>query len=167
LDVDIFALSSGLTILTGNRGSGKTRTCQRWVEKARQAGWTVAGLISPAVFEQGEKTGIDVVNLATGERRRLADRVDRQSGFHVTDHWDFSPVVVDWCNDVLGEIHPCDLLIVDELGPLEIYKNQGWVKAFDALRENLYRIAVVVIRPELMEDARSLWPDAGIVDLDI
>jgi nucleoside-triphosphatase len=166
LDVDIFALNPGLTILTGNRGSGKTRTCQRWVDQARQAGWNIAGLLSPAVFENGEKIGIDVINLATGERRRLAKRVDNVTGFIVTDHWDFAPDVLSWSNDILGKKTVCDLLIVDELGPLEFYRQQGWVNAFEALGEKSYRLAVVVIRPELMKEARSLWPEAAILDLD-
>ncbi|HEX7555673.1 MAG TPA: nucleoside-triphosphatase [Leptolinea sp.] len=166
MDVEIFTLKRPITILTGTRGSGKTQTCQRWVDQARNAGWTAAGLLSPAVVEEGEKTGIDVINLATGERRRLADRVDRQSGYIVTDHWDFSPDALAWGNDVLGEILPCGLLVVDELGPLEFYRRQGWVKAFDTIQTGLYRLAVVVIRPELLDEARLLWPDSGIIDLD-
>lgn len=166
MDIDIVALNAGITILTGDRGSGKTRTCQRWADQARQAGWKIAGLCCPAVFEQGEKTAIDVVNLKSGERRRLANRADRQTGFDVTDHWDFSAEVMDWCNEILGKIEPCDLLIIDELGPLEFVRHQGWVNAFRALQEVSYQKAVVVIRPELINEATSLWPDAGTVNID-
>ncbi len=166
MDLDIATLKKTITILTGSRGSGKTRTCQHWIDQARQAGWTIAGLLSPAVFERGEKTGIDVVNLATGERNRLADRVDRQTGFEVTDHWDFSPRVLSWSNTIFGEIESCDLLIVDELGPLEFDRRQGLMKAFTTIQCGRYRFAVVVIRPELLAKAQLLWPDAGIVDLN-
>lgn len=165
MDLDVSGLKDGLTILTGGRGAGKTRTCQRWADQAIEKGWIVAGLLCPAVFEGGVKTAIDVVNLANGEQRRLASHTNRQTGFEVTDHWDFSPETMAWCSDVLGENKPCDFFIVDELGPLEFHRREGWVKAFDALQENFFRRAVVVIRPELLGEARSLWPDADIVDL--
>ena len=79
MDLDVFSLPPGITILTGNRGSGKTRTCQKWVDQARQKGWSVSGLLCPAVFDAGEKTAIDVVNLATGEKRRLANAISQQT----------------------------------------------------------------------------------------
>lgn len=164
--IDVTSFPKGFIILTGWRGSGKTITCQHWLEQAHQAGWTVSGLISPAVFENGSKTAIDVVNLKTGERRRLANLVNRNTGFDVTDWWDFSPQVMEWCNTVLNDHSPCDLFMVDELGPLEFLRQQGWVNAFQALKERFFQHAVVVIRPELLEEALHLWPEAIIIDLD-
>jgi nucleoside-triphosphatase THEP1 len=166
LDLDVTDLKEGLTILTGGRGTGKTRTCQRWADQAMHMGWEIAGLICPAMFEGEVKTAIDVVNLASGERCRLASHANRQTGFEVTNHWEFSQETMTWCNDVLGENKPCDLLIVDELGPLEFHRREGWVKAFDALQGDFFRRAVVVIRPELLGEARSLWPEADVLDLD-
>jgi nucleoside-triphosphatase THEP1 len=166
VDVELSSLPEGITILTGGRGSGKTRTCQRLVEQAGRAGWSVGGLLCPAVFERREKTGIDVINLKTGERRHLALHVNRQTGFEVTDHWDFSEDAMTWSNEILGEKTPCDLFIVDELGPLEFNRRQGWVNAFDALGSAFFLRAVVVIRPELLGEAFKLWPAARIINLD-
>lgn len=153
-------------ILTGGRGSGKTRACLHWVDQAHQANWMVAGMVCPAVFEKGQKIGFDAVNLTTGERRRLANRVDRDTGDIVTDHWDFYADVLAWGNDVLGSIGQCDLLVIDELGPLEFNRRQGWVNGFEALERCRCRLSIVVIRPELLADARGLWQDAEIIDLD-
>jgi len=166
VDIDLTTLTQGITILTGGRGSGKTTTCQKWVEQAHRADWHISGLISPAVFENGEKTAIDVINLKSGERRRLANRVNRHTGFDVTDHWNFSPDVMTWSNAALNEHTPCDLFMVDELGPLEFSLRQGWGNAFQALQEGFFRFAVVVIRPELLDEACRIWPYANIIDLD-
>lgn len=165
MDLSLSVLAQGINILTGQSGSGKTHTCQIWVEHARQAGWRLGGVISLPVFENREKSAIDVVNLRTGESRRLANRVERQSGFHVTDHWDFSPEVMAWSNAVLGDATLCDLFIVDELGPLEFVKEQGWMNAFAALQGDFFDRAAVVIRPDLLEIARIRWPRACIIDL--
>ncbi|BCY17136.1 MAG: hypothetical protein GYA12_10390 [Chloroflexi bacterium] len=166
MDVDILSLPEGITILTGGRGKGKTRACQRLAEQARHKGWQIAGLLCPAVFEDGVKTGIDMLDLNSGTLSRLAKVVNQNAGEITTDHWDFDVDVLARGNEILECIGKCDLLIVDELGPLEFYRRQGWVKAFDTLRRGEFRRAVVVIRPELLDEARKLWPSARIVNLD-
>ena len=57
----------------------------------------------------------------------------------------------------------CDLLVVDELGPLEFNLTTGWIAAFDVLSAKQFRVALVVVRPELLERARQLWPDAEVI----
>jgi nucleoside-triphosphatase THEP1 len=166
MDLDIHSLPDGITILSGGRGAGKTRACQHLVEQAKQAGWTVNGLLCPAVFEGGVKTGIDMLDLGTGKLYHLARQENRNTGFEVTDHWNFDDTIMEKGNDILSSTGQCGLLIVDELGPLEFTRRQGWVKAFDTLARGEFKRAVVVIRPELMDEARNLWPTAGIVNLD-
>jgi nucleoside-triphosphatase THEP1 len=41
-------------------------------------------------------------------------------------------------------------LIVDEIGPLELLRGEGWIEAMSVLRANDYRLAVVVVRPALV-----------------
>jgi hypothetical protein len=55
---------------------------------------------------------------------------------------------------------------MDELGPLEFDQQQGWMKAFDVINSLLFKKAVVVIRPELLEKARMLWPDANLINMN-
>ncbi len=166
MDLGIETLPEGITIFTGGRRAGKTRACQRLVEQARQKGWKIDGVLCPAVFENGVKTAIDMLELRTGKLQHLARHENRQTGFEVTDHWNFDADVLDEGNEILGSAGQCDLLIVDELGPLEFTRGEGWVKAFETLRRGEYRRAVVVIRPELLDEARNLWPSAGIINLD-
>ncbi len=61
-----------LTIITGERGAGKTNVCQVLIGLARQRGLHVEGVISPAIIVNGMKTGILVENVATREQRKLA-----------------------------------------------------------------------------------------------
>ena len=166
MDIDVQALPEGITILTGGRGAGKTRACQRLVEQAQLRGWSIAGVLCPAVFENGAKTAINMLDLSTGRLQHLARHENRQTGFEVTDHWNFDEAVLEEGNDILGAAGKCDLLVVDELGPLEFSRGQGWVKAFDTLARGEFKRAVVVIRPELMDKACTFWPSAGIINLD-
>ncbi len=152
---------SSLWVLTGERGIGKTTHCRALADEARAAGWDVAGLLSPAIFENGIKTGIHVQNLRTGETRPLAIASHLPLSTSHSEplttphfqlgHWLFDPSALAWGNHILQSRQPCDLFIIDELGPLEFFRGEGWVNAFDALRQGRYRLGVVVIRPECLE----------------
>src|SRR4030043_156033 len=47
------------------------------------------------------------------------------------------------------------LLIVDELGPLELELGQGLVAALAVLNEGAFSLALVVVRPELLDTLRE------------
>ncbi len=156
-----------IVLLTGDRGSGKTTACQRLANRARETGWDVAGVLSPAVFTGGVKVAIDAVDLRNGERRRLATArtaVTLSGGLH-TLAWSFDAATITWGNEVLTRAVPCDLLIVDELGPLELEQGQGWTAGIIAVNTKSYRQAWVVVRRELLAVALQLWPAARVVEV--
>jgi hypothetical protein len=66
---------------------------------------------------------------------------------------------------VRAQAVPCGLLVVDELGPLEFERAQGWLSGLTALDSGEYELGLVVIRPELMGAALARWPEAGIKNL--
>lgn len=156
-----------LWILTGARGSGKTTLCRRLATEAKALGWDVAGVISPAVYDGGEKTGIEVLDLRSGESRLFARRLagfDGSSSRHPS--WIFDQIAMAWGNQVLKTVIPCDMLIVDELGPLEFEAAVGWSAGLQALDSRSYQVGLVTIRPELLKVARQRWPFAGVVDME-
>ncbi|MBL1171499.1 MAG: hypothetical protein HND45_03580 [Chloroflexi bacterium] len=169
--------ASSLWALTGERGVGKTTQCRALADQARAAGWNVAGLLSPAVFENGVKTGILAEDLRTGESRPLAVLANQSpltthhlplSTFHLPlGNWLFDPSVIAWGNHILQSRQPCDLFIIDELGPLEFFRGEGWVNAFDALRQAPYRLGVVVIRPECLEAFSKMGFSFQVVKAEI
>lgn len=161
---------SQLYLLTAPRGAGKTTFCRALADEAQSAGWDVAGLLSPASFENGIKTGIRAENLRTGESRPLAIAAAAShlplSTFHFPlGNWLFDPSIFTWGNQTLETCLPSDLFIVDELGPLELLRGIGWVSALTALRQPTYRVGVIVIRPELVELAREILPVRDIISL--
>lgn len=174
----------GLFLLSGASGSGKTTRCLALLQQARAAGLHPVGLVSPAVFEAGARTAIDLLDVASGERRRLALRCpelalqqppgnmglsQRQtSGTSGLDpqqppgttrlSWDFDPETIAWGNQILATLPPGDLLLVDELGPLELLDQQGLTAALPRLDARLDRLAVIVVRPALLPVAQARWP---------
>lgn len=152
-----------LALLTGGRGAGKTRWCEALSRAGRDAALAVAGLVSPPFLVGGEKTGIDLLDVASGERHRLAERA--RAGLPGTEGlgWRFDPEALARGNALLARIGACDLLLVDELGPLEFGRGSGLTSAFALLDARRYRLAVVVVRPALVAAARARWPEAALV----
>jgi nucleoside-triphosphatase THEP1 len=157
--------AASLWMVSGPSGAGKTAFCRRAATLARQAGWQVAGLLSPALFSSGIKTGIQVEDLRSGARRPLASATPGDPFVLQLGNWAFDPQALAWGTEALQASAPCDLFIVDELGPLEFNRGQGWVAALSLLCQPGYRLGLVVIRPDLQEVARRSLPITHVLEL--
>lgn len=147
-----------LWIISGEIGAGKTVLCASLIKAFEDLGWHISGLRSPAIMEGGIKTGIAVENLATNEMRRLAVHDYIPDGLEDDPiHWAFDPQVLAWGDQVFANAVPTDLLVVDEIGPLEMKREQGWVNALRALDSRQYRQAILVMRPKLLAIAAARW----------
>jgi nucleoside-triphosphatase len=138
--------------ISGWRSSGKSPFCQRIIQRCRTAGFEIAGILSPARIENGLKNGFFVTNLSSGETRLLASKVP---GELLSDTsfgpWKFDQHVFNWGNQNLRTIKTCDLLVIDELGPLELKQGKGWLAALESLQNAEYKLALVVVRPECLD----------------
>ncbi|MGQ9567243.1 MAG: nucleoside-triphosphatase [Anaerolineae bacterium] len=123
-----------LLLLTGEVGSGKTTVCQRVVEGCRPLGIPVAGLLSlPLIGPQGQRLAIQAVDLTTGARERLA-RLGEGEGTRLGPYT-FAPEAVRWALAVLErDVAAPGLLLVDEIGPLELGRGEGLAPALPALQ---------------------------------
>lgn len=158
-------IKPGLTLVTGPRGSGKSRWCMSLVEQAHSIGFQPGGLISPAVFELGQKIGIDLLDLATGERRRLAYRRGSLGGDLWTSDWQLVAETLEWGNSVLERPGTCDLFILDEIGPLEFDYGIGFMTGLHIVDSRRDIPSFVTVRPSLFPIARLRWPWAQTVDV--
>ncbi len=155
-----------IVLLTGERKIGKTNLCQRVVEEAQQRGFSCTGVLSPALFDGKEKVGISLVDVASGEERPLASADDVSHGVR-WGRYSFVPSSLAWAGDLLAKATPCDLLVVDELGPLELELGQGLVRALDVLVQGGFSLALVVVRPALLDEVRLRLKGKRPVTLEV
>jgi nucleoside-triphosphatase THEP1 len=142
-----------IVVISGERGCGKTTLCRRVVELARARGLTVGGVLTHPRFVGGRKVGLVVEDLQSGSRCPLAEREDSTDG-PSTGRWHFHAAGLDLGAQALAWAAPCELLIVDELGPLELERGEGWAVAMGTLAAGCYRLALVVVRPRLLPEFR-------------
>ena len=150
-----------IAVLTGPLGSGKTATCLKLADLARQRGLDCAGIISPARFKGGVKVGIDALDVRTGQHRPLAEADDSPSDL-CTARYRFDADAMAWGAAILALACPCDVLIVDEIGPLELERGQGWANGLSTLRAGQFGLAVVVVRPSLVDAFRATVGDMSL-----
>lgn len=157
-----------LVLISGESEAGKTTWCRALIDRALAMGFIPRGLISPAVFDSGSKIAIDLVDIASGERKRLAERrrADQATvNARGTHHWLFNDPVLVWGDEILKQLPPGDLLIIDEFGPLELLENDGLTSGLKLIDEGQYRLACVVVRPSLLATALERWPWAKVLNV--
>lgn len=120
-------------------------------------GHSCAGLLT--LREDGEHRV--VVDVQTGLRRRLT--LPGPPGIPVGRFF-FDPEVLAWGAEVLARRVPCDLLVVDEVGPLEL-GGGGWAVGLDVLRSGDFRLGLAVVRPELLAEVQARLPGAQSVEV--
>jgi len=159
-----------LALVTGEIGCGKTTACRRALARLRTRGGAPSGILTPPrLDERGHKVGIDIVDLATGQTRPLATY--DAGGGQTVGHYTFDPAALRWAIARLKaavDAGPA-LLVVDEIGPLELTHGGGFVDLLDPLAD-AQRVphGLVIVRAACVAaletrlgrpDARRFWID--------
>ncbi len=144
-----------VTLVTGERGAGKSTLCSAIAVRARIENRAVCGVVSIAVFDDSEnKVGVDAIELTSHRRYTLA----RRDGTLIGSRWScysFSDDAFTRCvATTLESIDDgAELLILDEIGPLELLAQKGFVPILRHLEcARLPRQTYIVVRPTLLDD---------------
>ena len=163
-----------VVFVTGAPDAGKTLVCQRLVEAARHKGLRVSGLVTEARRLSSGRIVQTVINLRTGERRRLADYVGVDEGEPIGRgvagrfSWTFVGESVRWGRHELDRClsGTTDLLVIDQLGPLELLAGSGWINAVRVLQEGRYGLAVVVVNPLVVAQLKDRLGEADVQEIE-
>jgi len=143
------AAATPVVVATGAPGSGKTTAVLSVARRLQSSGCRVVGFVQPARIVDGRKVGFAVHDLASGEEADLARLVSRNEGEHGT-RFRFQSEGFAIAERALSRARRGDLLVVDELGPLEL-RGQGHMRALQrALNVPELRGVVLVVRAQLV-----------------
>jgi len=153
-----------IVLISGERGVGKSTLLLVVRAAALRAGLRTGGFLSVARFADGEKTGIDLMDAASGHVRPLAQTDG--SGPVQTGRYTFDAGALAAGVGYAAAGRSADLFFVDELGPLELVRGEGWAAVLPMIVARAYGVALVVVRPALLDVARAvlaLPPDAPLI----
>ena len=154
---------SKINLITGERDAGKTVFCCNLVKMLKDSGFSVAGIVSPGIYCDNVKIGKIARYIKSGREIQLADYSPGWDKEKPRRIWKMNANAILWGNHVLNKSVPCDVLIIDEIGYLELENNGGWKKSFEILEEKLFKTAFIVIRRNLLEIALSHWKNAQVL----
>ena len=138
-----------VVILTGERGCGKTTVCAQAARLAQAKALAVRGILTVPRYEAGQLTGLDVQDVPTGVIYPLAELHKATDG-PTMGRFHFHADGIRRGRAILNSVTRCDVLVIDELGPLELVEGQGWRDAIDVLNAGICRLGLVVVRPGLV-----------------
>lgn len=175
-----------LVVITGDPGAGKTTLCTAAVQHASRRGLRVGGLLSLPHHCSGGRLRRRVLDIASGEWRVLGHLHHHacdhspslqskaggssQAAGPITLAWELRPDSMRWADDRLARCvtAPPDVLVVDEIGRLELMEGRGWGSAVPLLASGNFGLGIAVVRPWLLATFRErLGPGAAIRTLEV
>jgi len=144
-------------IVTGNIGSGKTTLLQNLTASIKESGIPVGGILAPAIFENGKKTGYTVMNAASLESMRLSQIVPDVTLDHTGRYYFLEDAILFGKNILRAEnIKPFQVVVIDEIGPLEL-EGKGWAESFGDLWIDKKITFLLAVRKTLVSDVVTAW----------
>ena len=141
-----------LIIVSGPINSGKTTYLHHLIEYYEQQGLCVGGVTAEALYAGGRKSGYDVRDVRTGAQTALVrsagdtgatpspnERLQRIGRFYILESG------LEFTKNVLEGGLGCDLLCLDEVGPLEI-EGGGHLPALKMLLAEYHGTLLLVAR---------------------
>ena len=150
-------------LITGSPGVGKTTVLMKTVGILQEKGIQVGGMISREVRESGTRVGFEIQDLSN-ERRGWLAHVNQKTGpkvgkYHVNLQ-DLNNIGVQ---AILEAIENCDVIAVDELGPMELFSKKFKTAVKKALASPKPVVAVVhwKAKDKLINDVKNM-KDAAV-----
>lgn len=146
-----------ITILTGPVGGGKTTFLRTAVGLLGARGLPVDGYLSERVMNRGDLVGYDLADLRSGLRRPFLRTAGPPDGLKA-GRFVMDPGGLAAAETLIGRSRPAALLVVDELGPLELEGRGVWPAAAPVFADPR-RNCLVVVRDTLRDAFRARWPE--------
>ena len=144
-------------IITGPHGGGKSELVAKLAGLLRAGGKKPAGIFAAGLWENGVRTGFDLIDLASEKRVPLCRRgvsdvkvSAGEFGFYQeglsAGYAALSPAV----------LKRADVIFIDEVGFMEL-NGGGWAPALERLLQGTKRPLVLVVRDYLLDRIREHW----------
>jgi len=130
-------------VITGSPCVGKTTVLTKTVSLLRGRGFRIGGMLSKEVREGGARVGFEIFDIA-GEKRGWLAHVNQETGpslgkyrVNLRDLEDIG------ANAIIGATENCEIIVIDEIGPMELFSPKFKNAAKRALQSRKLVIAVV------------------------
>lgn len=129
--------------LTGLPGSGKSTVLMKVIDILKQKGLKVGGFVTPEIRKNGKRIGFKVVDIVSNEEGILASIYQKAGpslGKYHVNLKGFERVALKALDFAMKE---CDLIVIDEIGKLELFSETFEEKVNELLTQDKPMICVL------------------------
>lgn len=142
-----------IVILSGQIGIGKTTICDKVIERARTDGHPCGGVVSRKGRDEVGRAVIRVEDLSAGGGKAILAREGEPfAGGPSTGRFHYSPEGIVYAGKAIRSGAGADLLVIDEVGRLEL-EGEGFAPSMVEAGLNKLDRVLIVIREFLVDEA--------------
>ncbi len=154
-------------LVTGDTGDGKSTMLAELASIFKSHGIRIGGIISPAVFEEGIKSGYDIINIETSERQRLS-QIHKREGMANVGRFYFFDDGIGFGKTALAvkNNQNSQIVFIDEIGAWEI-QGQGWAESLNELIMRCDMPIILAVNNKFIDEVVSSWQllDPLVIDV--
>jgi nucleoside-triphosphatase THEP1 len=141
-------MSSPILLVTGPVGAGKTTALARLVQEWRTSGRDVRGILAHRVMKGGRTVGYDLEVIGEKERSVLARK--KGTGVERIGPFVFFDEALALGRQALRNTVSAEIVVVDEIGPLEL-RGGGWAREVEELLRESEAVVILVVRKQIQK----------------
>ena len=148
---------SNVILVTGDTGDGKSTLLAELAILFKSRNIQTGGIISPAVFENGVKSGYELINVATTQKKRLS-QTQKEDGlvnvgrfYFFNDGISFGKAALTVANNQNSQI-----VFIDEIGAWEL-QGQGWAESLNELILRCDMPVILAVNTKLVDQVIESW----------
>ncbi len=148
---------SNVIIVTGDKGDGKSTLLAELAVLFERKGIQAGGIISPAVMENKERSGYELINVSTAQKIRLS-QTEKGDGmvnvgrfYFFEDGIAFGKTALKVANNRMSKI-----IFVDEVGAWEL-QGQGWAESLNELILHYDMPIILAVNVKLVDQVVDCW----------
>jgi nucleoside-triphosphatase len=148
---------NNVILVTGDTGDGKSTLLGELAMHFKSRDIQTGGIISPVVYDNGVKSGYELLNVATSQKIRLS-QTQKDDGlvnvgrfYFFNDGISFGKAALTVENN-----HHSEIVFIDEIGAWEL-QGQGWAESLNELILRCDMPVILAVNTKLVDQVIETW----------
>ena len=148
---------NNVILVTGDTGDGKSTLLAELAILFKSRNIQTGGIISPAVFENGVKSGYELINVATSQKKRLS-QTQKEDGLVNVGRFYFFNGGISFGKAALtvANNQNSQFVFIDEIGAWEL-QGQGWAESLNELILRCDMPVILAVNTKLVDQVIESW----------
>lgn len=152
-------------VLTGPVHSGKTTVLRNVVQELRRQNYRIGGFFCESIRKNEEIVGYDLLDIKEGRSVPLIRREGEEDWQRIGDYF-FIPEGLAQAEKIILQEKDADILVVDEVGPLELSGEGFWPALKKVIFDPLFH-CLLVVRTKILGDFLSVLGECEVKIFDV